>query len=119
MAGISNSDIGVGVISRLSIQNIHLRSAIDQVEEGVIILELHPQHGSGPCIVFANRGIDELSGFSTEELLGCPLSRLFGPEKLQALLEKLNAVAEVAKKENGVVVFEFAFFARVNFFRES
>lgn len=107
MAGISNSEIGVGVISRLSIQNIHLRSAIDQVEEGVIILELHPQHGSGPCIVFANRGIDELSGFSTEELLGCPLSRLFGPEKLQALLEKLNAVAEVAKKENGIVVFEF------------
>jgi len=105
MAGVKNSEIGV--ISRLSTQNIHLRSAIDQVEEGVIILDLCPQHGSGPCIVFANRGIGELSGFSTEELLGCPLSRLFGPEKLQALLEKLNAVAEVAKKETGVVVFEF------------
>jgi len=107
MAGISNSEMGVGVISRLSIQNIHLRSAIDQVEEGVIILELHPQHGSGPCIVFANRGIDELSGFSTEELLGCPLSQLFGSRKLQALLERLNAVAEVAEKEGGGVVFEF------------
>lgn len=105
MAGVKYSDMGV--ISRLSTQNIHLRSAIDQVEEGVIILELYPQHGLGPCIVFANRGIGELSGFSTEELLGCSLSKLFGPEKLQALLERLNAVAEVAEKENGVVVFEF------------
>ncbi len=105
MAEVKNSDIGV--ISRISTQNIHLRSAIDQVEEGVIILELHPQHGAGPCIVFANRGIGELSGFSTEELLGCSLSKLFGPEKLQALLERLNAVANVAEKEKGIVVFEF------------
>ena len=105
MAGVKNSDMGV--ISRLSTQNIHLRSAIDQVEEGVIILELYPQHGAGPCIVFANRGIGELSGFPTEELLGCSLSKLFGPEKLQALLERLNAVAEVAEKENVGVVFEF------------
>ena len=105
MAGIQNSDITA--ISRLSTQNIHLRTAIDQVEEGVIILDLNPQYGTGPCIVFANRGIGELSGFSTEELLGCPLSSLFGPEKLQALLERLNAVAEVAAKESGGVVFEF------------
>ena len=105
MAGVKYSDMGV--ISRLSTQNVHLRSAIDQVEEGVIILELYPQHGLGPCIVFANRGIGELSEFSTEELLGCSLSKLFGPEKLQALLERLNAVAEVAEKENGGVVFEF------------
>ena len=105
MAGVTNSDIRV--ISRLSTQNIHLRSAIDQVEEGIIILELQPQYGLGPCIVFANRGIGELSGFSTEELLGCPLSQLFGPQKLHALLERLNAVAEVAEQENGGVVFEF------------
>ena len=98
MAGVKYSDRGV--ISRLATQNIHLRSAIDQVEEGVIILELYPLHGLGPCIVFANRGIGELSGFSTEELLGCSLSKIFGPEKLQALLERLNAVAEVAEKEN-------------------
>ena len=78
MAGVINSDIRV--ISRLSTQNIHLRSAIDQVEEGIIILELQPQYGLGPCIVFANRGIGELSGFPTEELLGCSLSQLFGPQ---------------------------------------
>ena len=105
MAGIKNSDITV--ISRLSTQNIHLRAAIDQVEEGVIVLDLNPQYGKGPYIVFANRGIGELSGFSTEELLGSPLSILFAPEKLQALLERLHAVAEVAEKESGAVVFEF------------
>ena len=105
MAGIKNSYITV--ISRLSTQNIHLRTAIDQVEEGVIVLDLNPQYGTGPCIVFANRGIGELSGFSTEELLGSPLSILFAPGKLQALLERLHAVAEVAEKESGAVVFEF------------
>ncbi len=71
----------------------HLRMAVDQVDEGVIILDLEPQEGAGPRMVFANRGITTLSGFDIENLLGNSLATLFGRQNLQMLLDRLSAVA--------------------------
>ena len=56
----------------------HLRMAVDQVDEGVIILDLQPQEDTGPRMVFLNRGIAALSGFDIENLLGNGLATLFG-----------------------------------------
>ena len=71
----------------------HLRMAVDQVDEGVIILDLQPQEGAGPRMVFLNRGIAALSGFDIENLLGNSLATLFGGQNLQMLLDRLSAVA--------------------------
>lgn len=67
--------------------------AVDQVDEGVIILDLEPQEGAGPRMVFVNRGIALLSGFAIENLLGTPLATLFGRKNLRMLLDRLSAVA--------------------------
>jgi PAS domain S-box-containing protein len=71
----------------------HLRMAVDQVDEGVIILDLQPQEDTGPRMVFLNRGIAALSGFDIENLLGNGLATLFGGRNLQMLLERLSAIA--------------------------
>ncbi len=67
--------------------------AVDQVDEGVIILDLEPQEGAGPRMVFVNRGIALLSGFEVEDLLGNSLATLFGRKNLRMLLDRLSAVA--------------------------
>ena len=71
----------------------HLRMAVDQVDEGVIILDLKPKQGAGPRMVFLNRGIAALSGFEIENLLGNGLATLFGERNLQMLLDRLSAIA--------------------------
>ncbi|MED5585114.1 MAG: ATP-binding protein [Verrucomicrobiota bacterium] len=71
----------------------HLRMAVDQVDEGVIILDLQPQEDTGPRMVFLNRGIAALSGFDIENLLGNGLATLFGGRNLQMLLERFSAIA--------------------------
>jgi signal transduction histidine kinase/CheY-like chemotaxis protein len=71
----------------------HLRMAVDQVDEGVIILDLEPQEGVGPRMVFVNQGIALLSGFEVEDLLGNSLATLFGRKNLRMLLDRLSAVA--------------------------
>ncbi len=74
--------------------NRHLRAAVEQVGEGVVVLDLEPQGGEGPRVVFVNRGITELSGHRGEDLLGCPLATIMGGEKLGVLLERMSAIAE-------------------------
>ena len=46
---------------RIWAMNRHLRAAVDQVDEGVLILELEPTTADGPRIVFVNRGIAEMT----------------------------------------------------------
>ena len=78
---------------RIWAMNRHLRAAVDQVDEGVLILEIEPQGGAGPRVVFVNRGVCELTGYRGEDLLGCPLALVFGVEKLALLLDRLPAIA--------------------------
>jgi PAS domain S-box-containing protein len=77
--------------------NRHLRRAIDQIDEGVIILETGPIREPGPRIVFLNRGLLAMTGYEFVDLLGQPLASLYDPERLQDLLVRLPAVAQKGK----------------------
>ncbi|MGI9241298.1 MAG: hybrid sensor histidine kinase/response regulator [Verrucomicrobiales bacterium] len=77
--------------------NRHLRRAIDQIDEGIIILETGPIREPGPRIVFLNRGLLALTGYEFVDLLGQPVASLYDPERLQDLLVRLPAVAQKGK----------------------
>ncbi len=84
-------------LSHLDTVNRHLRVAVDQVGEGIAILEATVAGGAGPRIVFANRGLCRLSGWSAEQLYGQPLARLFDRGRLAEVLGLLPRVAEAGR----------------------
>ncbi len=74
--------------------NHHLRLALNQVGEAVVILGPEPLTAPGPRVHFANREAVKLTGQSEEELLGAPVGEIYDPEALDDLLAKLPLVAE-------------------------
>jgi PAS domain S-box-containing protein len=72
-----------------------LSKAVDQSTEAVLITQAEPLDEPGPRIVYANRGFEEMTGYSVEEALGRSPRFLQGPETdretLQALREALEA----------------------------
>ena len=84
-------------INQLRAANRHLRRAIDQIDEGVAILETGPSREPGPRIVFLNRGLLAMTGYEFQDLIGLPIATLYDPERLQDLLVRLPAVAEQGK----------------------
>ena len=74
--------------------NLHLRMAIDQVADGVAILEAEPLTLPGPRLVYVNRGLCKLVGIRAEDLLGQPLATIFDEERLGDFLATLPRVAE-------------------------
>jgi PAS domain S-box-containing protein len=86
-----------GEVTQLRAVNRHLRQAVDQIDEGVIILETGPIREPGPRIVFLNRGLLAMTGYEFSDLLGQPVAALYDPERLQDLLSRLPAVAKLGK----------------------
>lgn len=84
-------------IEQIKSINHHFRHAIEQVGEGVLIVEAGSRHPLGPQIVFANRAVTDLSGYPREGLLEQPLGLIYEPESLNHLLERLPRVAETTK----------------------
>lgn len=84
-------------VEQLRAINRHLRRAIDQIDEGIIILETGPTREPGPRIVFLNRGLLALTGYEFVDLLGQPVASLYDPERLEDLLVRLPAVAQKGK----------------------
>lgn len=77
--------------------NHHFRHAIEQVEDGIWIVEPNRQHPLGPKVVFANRAASELCGHSRKQLLDSPIGLLYEPEALDGLLARLPNVARSGK----------------------
>lgn len=77
--------------------NHHFRHAIEQVGEGILIIEASSQHPLGPQIVFANRCAAELTGHPREALIEQPIGLIYEPESLNALIARLPLVAESGK----------------------
>ena len=61
----------------LSLQNEHFRIALDQLEDVVLLVDLHGLSKPVPEIVYVNYGLLELSGFNESDLVGKPLSKNF------------------------------------------
>lgn len=86
--------------------NHHFRHAIEQVTEGIVIVEADVRHPLGPVIVFANRAATALTGYDQASLLGQPIGLVYDPEALNDLILRLPRVAEASKiyqMEKGLV----------------
>ncbi len=84
-------------VEKIRAINHHLRYAIDQVGEGVVIVEAEATHSLGPRIVFANRAAGVLCGYAPDDIISQPIGLLYEPESLDALLVRLPAVAKTGK----------------------
>lgn len=81
-------------IEQLRLVNHYLRTAINQVEEAVVVIGSRPLEVPGPRIYFANQAAIQLTGMAEEELVGAPIGRLYEPGRVGELLAKLPLVAE-------------------------
>ncbi len=93
-------DAGGGVliseqqVDRVRSINHHLRMAIEQVGEGVLIVEARSQtdRDAVPRIVFANRAAGALTGRKANTLIGEPLGVIYDPDALEHLVSRLPSV---------------------------
>lgn len=73
--------------------NHHLRQAIEQVSEGVLIVDGDfSVDAAGPRIIYANRSAGLLTGHHPAELAGQPLKCIYDPENLEHLIARMGAV---------------------------
>jgi signal transduction histidine kinase/ActR/RegA family two-component response regulator len=84
-------------IEQIKSINHHLRLAIEQVGEGVLIIEPTSHHPLGPEILFANGRVVELTGYPKEALLDQPIGLIYEPERLNGLVGSLAKVGESGK----------------------
>jgi signal transduction histidine kinase/CheY-like chemotaxis protein len=81
-------------IEQLRLVNHYLRTAINQVEEAVVIIGPAPLDLPGPRIYFANQAAVELTGMGERELVGSAIGSLYEPGRVGELIAKLPLVAE-------------------------
>ncbi len=77
--------------------NHHFRHAIEQVGDGILIIEPTSRHPLGPQIVFANRAAAEITGYQRDALVEQPIGLIYEPESLNHLVSRLPRVAEAGK----------------------
>ncbi len=78
--------------------NHHLRQAIEQVGEGVLIVDGDfSADVRGPRIVYANRAVGLLTEYHPAELIGQPLGLVYDPDNLEHLLARLAAVLKAGR----------------------
>ena len=102
-----DSSIGGGTDSpsRL-IQDLGL--ALDQVDDGVLIMEGGPIDMPGPRILHVNQSLLALTGWTTADLVGHPLGRLHAPNGLPELLRRLAVVGWSPKRYHAEVSMRLA-----------
>lgn len=67
-------------------QRMNLAGALERLEEGIMII------GAGHRIRFVNKAYQALTGYTSEEILGKPISILWKPEKDKSLAQKQEKV---------------------------
>ncbi|MDA7597849.1 ATP-binding protein [bacterium] len=87
----------MGSAEQIKSINHHLRHAIEQVSEGILIIDTDTDQPMGPKIVFANRAAGVLSGWDPESLNGKPIGIIYDPEFLNDLIARLPQVAATNK----------------------
>ena len=74
--------------------NHHMRLALDQVTEGVLVVEAESHTPIGPRIVFANRAVTRFSGYEVPDMIGQPLGLLLDRNFLPVFLDRLQEIGE-------------------------
>lgn len=74
--------------------NHHMRLALDQVTEGVLVVEAESHTPIGPRIVFANQAISSYSGYEIPDVMGQPLGLLLDRNFLPGFLDRLQEIGE-------------------------
>jgi len=80
------------MVEQILAVNRHLRAAIDQVSDGVLIIDADLKREAGPEVVFVNQGFCQLCGRTREELVGRSLVDIFPSNHLSALTSFLQGV---------------------------
>ncbi len=70
--------------------NHHLRLALDQVSDAVIVVENGPLQHPGPRVLYANEAMAEATGVPAAQLVNLPLASLCDGEVLLHMLVTLN-----------------------------
>lgn len=74
--------------------NHHMRLALDQVTEGILVVEAESHTPIGPRIVFANRASSKLSGYDVPDMIGQPLGLLLDRNFLPVFLDRLQEIGD-------------------------
>ena len=94
------SDGAIRTLLSASTGRATFEQAFKAVGYGVLITDARIQ-SPGPTIVFANRAMSELTGYSIEELVGTSPRFLQGSETSRAMLDRLRASLERGERFTG------------------
>lgn len=81
-----------------------LQACMAQVQDVIFITEADPLDEPGPRIIYANEGLERVTGYSPEEVLGRTPRMLQGPDTDRAALDRIRAALEARKPIKEVVV---------------
>jgi len=87
---LSSTPSSIAPVERIKAVNHHLRVALDQVSDAVLILQNGLTHGEGPVIAWGNEAAVRCTGIAAMDLFGSPLQPLLTPPSWQALLVALK-----------------------------
>lgn len=71
-----------------------MRLALDQVSEGVLIVEAESHTPIGPRVVFANEAMARFTGYEVSDILGQPLGLLFDRDYLPEILRRWSIISQ-------------------------
>ena len=74
--------------------NYHLRVALNQVSEAIVILESGSNTPLGPRIVYANQAASDFSGYKVSGLIGQPIGLIFDRDRLPDLVKQLSVLTD-------------------------
>lgn len=81
-----------------------LQACMEQVQDGIIITETNPLDNPGPRIVYVNEGMERITGYRPQEMLGSTPRMFQGPDTDREALERIRRALEARKPVKEVVV---------------
>lgn len=98
---VSSQVIGVYGVARDKTQRYRLeesrrllRACLAQIQDVIIITETEPLDPPGPRIVFVNEGVERMTGYRPEEVLGRTPRMFQGPDTDRAALTRIRKALE-------------------------
>lgn len=81
-----------------------LQASMSQVQDVIIITETDPLNEPGPRIVYVNDGVERMTGYRREEVLGYTPRMFQGPDTDRAALDRIRKALEAREPVKEVVV---------------